>query len=114
MRADEHEGDLNSTEVKRANDQIEKRAKEIMRQDITELTTNGAFLRYMGRYIYPALMQNVPVNNGSQLAHAMGKRELILAIIQEHESIEPNFVARVLAARNDYERELSLVIEAKE
>jgi len=107
-RADEHEGELNDTDAKRAKDRVEARALQIMRGDIANLTEQGAFLRYIGRHIYPALVQNFPVNSGSELAKFMGKREFALQIINDMDTDHPGFIARLLAARFDYERELEL------
>lgn len=106
MRADQHEGVLNDTEVKRRADKANSRAKEILHHDLLALTENGAFLRWFGKYAYPALVQNFPVNNGSLLAHFMGRRELILQVVDEMDRESPGFIARILAARSDFENEL--------
>src|SRR5438270_167530 len=105
-RADEHEGALNDSEVKRQSDRANSRAAEILRNDALALTENGAFLRFFSRFAYPALAQNFPVNNGSTLAHFMGKRELVLQIIDELDAQSPGFIRRMLEARDDYQREL--------
>lgn len=107
-RADEHEGDLNDTELKRAADKVNSRAAQILRSDIAELTTQGAFLRFFGRFAHPLLTQDFPVNNGSTLAHFMGQRALVLRMVAELEDCMPGFLSRLLAARFDYERELDL------
>lgn len=108
MRADEHEGDLNNTEVKRQHDRVEARSTQILRSDIAELTEAGAFLRWYGKYLFPVLMQDFPVNNGSLLAQFMGRRQLALQIKEEMDLHSPGFINRVMAARMDYERELEM------
>lgn len=106
MRADEHEGDLNDSEVKRANDRANSRAAEILRNDALALTESGAFLRYFSRYARPALYENFPVNSGSQLAEFMGKRALVIEISKELDAVSPGFYQRMLQASEDYVLEL--------
>lgn len=106
MRADEHEGALNDSEVKRQNDRANSRAAEILRNDALALTESGAFLRFFSRYAYPALYENFPVNGGSQLAEFMGKRALIIEIGKEMDAVSPGFHQRMLQARDDYALEL--------
>lgn len=106
-RADEHEGPLADTEVKRAQDKAEARANMIMRADVAELTEGGAFLRFFGRFAHPVLFQRVPVSNGSQLAAWAGKRELVLDMVDAMEHDHPGFLERMLMARFDYARELN-------
>ena|SRR3989442_486895 len=105
-RADEHEGDLNDTETKRRHDRAEARAVQILQHDALELTESGTFLRWFSKYAYPMLVQNFPVNNGSMLAHFMGKRELVLQIVDEMNLYAPGFMQRMLSARADYEHQL--------
>lgn len=114
MRADEHEGDLNSTETKRAADRMNSRARQILSGDLADLTENDAFLRWFGKYAHPMMTQNFPVNNGSLLAHFMGKREMILQIIDEMESESPGFLKRVLIVRERYENDLRLAAQKEQ
>lgn len=111
-RADEHEGSLSDTEVKRQHDRMESRAKQILQSDVLELTESGAFLRWFGKYAHPVLTQDFPVNNGSTLAQFMGRRQVVLQIISEMDEHSPGFVRRVLEARDDYERELQRAAES--
>lgn len=111
-RADEHEGDLNNTEVKRQHDRRESRAAQILSADVMELTESGAFLRWYGKYLYPSLMQDFPVNNGSLLAQFMGRRQLALQIKDEMEMLSSGFIRRVLEARDNYESELQRAAES--
>lgn len=106
MRADEHEGELNDSEVKRQNDRANSRAAEILRNDALALTESDSFLRFFSRYAHPALYENYPVNSGSQLAEFMGKRALVIEISKEMDAISPGFYQRMLQARDDYAREL--------
>lgn len=107
MRADEHEGELNDSEVKRQNDRANSRAAEILRNDALALTESGSFLRFFSRYAYPALYEvPVSVDHGSRLAEFMGKRALIIEISKEMDAISPGFYQRMLQARDDYAREL--------
>lgn len=114
MRADEHEGDLNSTENKRVKDRMEKESRRIIRDDLLLLTENEHFLRWFGRYGVGAVMQNVPVNNGSTLAHFMGKRELVLTVIDEFEQVSPGFFKRMLTVREQFERDLQAAAMPRE
>jgi hypothetical protein len=106
MRADEHEGVLNDTENKREHDRMEKRSREILSHVFMHLTDNKEFLLWIGTYVHPMMTQNFPVNNGSLLAHFMGKREMILKIIDEMDSASPGFLRRVLDVRTEYENDL--------
>lgn len=114
MRADEHEGILNDTEVKRQGDRVQKRAREILTADLEMLTEHKSFLRWFGKYAYPIMTQDVPVNNGSTLAHFMGRRQLVLEVIKEMDMESPGFLRRVLEVRDLYERELLAYAQQKE
>ena len=114
MRADEHEGELNNTEIKRAKDRMNKREREILEEDVNALVENKAFLRWFSRYAYPALMQAVPVNNGSMLAEFMGRRQLIIQIVDEMNTMSPGFLQRILSARSDREHELQLAASSED
>lgn len=106
MRADEHEGVLNDTNVKRMADQSNAKARELLSGDLAYLSENAYFLRWIQKYIHPMLTQDVPVNNGSTLAHWHGRRQLLTQIITEMEDEAPGFLTRVLAAREQYESDL--------
>jgi hypothetical protein len=114
MRADEHEGDLNDTEVRRQGDRMQKRARWVQNNDINDLTEGGAFLRWFGKFAYPAIFQDFPVNNGSSLAEFMGRRQLTLEMISDLDRDNPGFVQRLLAARADYEKDLLAFAQQKE
>jgi len=114
MRADEHEGDLGSTEEKRLGDQVSKYARKILVSDARELSENPIFLRWFQKYAYPALMQDFPVNNGSSLAEFMGRRQLVIQIKNDMESAVPGFLIRVLHARDQYETELRQVAQKEQ
>lgn len=105
-RADEHEGALSDPEHKKQADKVAKRAAQILRSDVSELTESGAFLRFFARFSVPALFEDYPVNNGSMLAHFMGERALVLKMIKELEKEHPGFIDRMLSARFDYQLEL--------
>ena len=105
-RADEHEGDLNDSAIKRQGDRTKKRANEVLRGDLFALTENQTFLRWFGKYAYPTLVQNFPVNSGSELAKFMGRRELILQVVDEMDATSVGFLRRVLEARDQYELDL--------
>lgn len=114
MRADEHEGDLNSTEVKRQADQMNARAREILGDAFLHLTENEAFLLWFSTHAHPMMVQNFPVNNGSLLAHFMGKRELVLKMIDEMDSASPGFLQRMLGVRVKYHNDLRHAAQKKE
>lgn len=105
-RADEHEGTLNDTETKRAADRMNSRARKILSHDLADLTENTAFLRWFGKYATPVLTQDFPVNNGSALAEFMGRRQLVLQVIEEMDAESPGFLKRVLIVREEYEKDL--------
>lgn len=111
MRQDEHEGVLNDSEAARRSDKRDKRARQVLKHDVCELTEGGAFLRWFGRYAITYIMGVQSVNNGSVLAHFMGKRELILQMMADMEQESPGVLGRVLKARADYENELLKVEE---
>lgn len=113
-RADEYEGILNNTEEKRIKDRIESRSNKVMREDMLDLTENDAFLRFFGRFAYPALTQDFPVNNGSLLAEFNGERKLVLRIVREMDSASPGFLRRLLVARDQYESDLLAYGQQKE
>lgn len=106
MRADEHEGDLSNTEVKRQNDQMNAEARKILAEDLLMLTESEAFLRWFGKHAVPALTQAFPVEHGSKLAQFMGRRELVLDVIKEMDDISPGFVRRIFEVREKYETRL--------
>lgn len=111
MRQDEHEGVLNDEEAARRAKKRESRARHILKHDAAELTEGGAFLRWLGKYAITYIMGVQSVNNGSVLAHFMGKRELILQMLADMEQESPGVLGRVLTARADYEAQLALAEE---
>lgn len=106
MRADEHEGDLNSTENKRLKDQMDAEARRRLGHNRLALTESAEFLLWYAMLLYPLLVLDMPVNNGSTLAHFMGQRSLALRIAEEMEDASPGFLGRVLASRDQYDRDL--------
>ncbi len=93
---------------------MEKYAKRVLRGDLSDLTEMDAFLRWFGRFAYPALRQDFPVNNGSNLAEFMGRRQLVNQIIDEMELEFPGFLRRLLEARDRYEQDLLAYGQQKE
>jgi hypothetical protein len=76
-----------------------------------QLTESEAFLLWISKYVYPMMTQNFPVNNGSLLAHFMGKREFILQMIDEMDAASPGFLKRVLVVRDQYARDLEVTAQ---
>lgn len=114
MRADEHEGDLSSADVKRQADQMNARAREIVSSDLLDLTEAEVFLRWFGRYVVPALTQDFPTSNAPELAKFMGRRGLILSIVEEMDVASPGFLRRVLAVREKYDNDLRLAAQKEQ
>lgn len=105
-RPDEYEGGLGDPAAKEYNDRVAGRARRIMFDDLAELSEHQTFLRWIQRFIYPMLTQDVPVNNGSVLAEFMGRRKLLNEIQRELDEVAPGFLIRVLKAREKYEDDL--------
>lgn len=105
-RADEHEGVLNDTAVKRESDQMNAEARKILTEDLLMFTESEAFLRWFGKYAVPAMTQDFPVNNGSQLAEFMGRRQVVIEIIKEMDDVSPGFVKRIFEVREKYDNRL--------
>lgn len=110
----EHEGDLSNPEAKRSADRVASRVREIVGDNLSALTENKAFLFWFQRYGYPLITGVVPVNNGSMLASFSGQRELILKMLNEMDEASPGFLSRMLAVRDEYERELRRVAEQED
>lgn len=106
MKDFEHEGDLNDTDVKRARDMREAEARKILYSDLNELTENDAFLRWFGKFAHPALTQDFSVNNGSNLAQFMGRRQIVIQMMADMDLAAPGFMLRMLTVREQYERRL--------
>lgn len=103
MRADEYEGSLNDSLVKRAHDRLTAKQREIEKLDLRQLVANESFLRWFGRYAMPLLMQDQPVQNGSNLAHFMGQRGLILRMLGEMEQVaDPRTALTIFKIRADF------------
>lgn len=113
-RADEHEGVLSDTQVKREADQRNARALQILSNDLLDLTESDVFLRWFGKYAAPALTQDFPVNNGSTLAQFMGRRQLVLQIVEEMDQASPGFLKRVMIVREQYENDLRLAAQKEQ
>jgi hypothetical protein len=109
----EHEGELSRTDVKRARDKREAASKKMITHCLLALTENGDFLLYFQRFVYPMMAQDFPVNNGSALAHFMGKRQLVLQIVAEMDAVSPGFLSRLLATRDSYEKQLRAAEESE-
>jgi len=114
MRADEHEGELNDSELKRQKDKADARAREILGQDLLDLTESGSFLRWFQKYAHPVLMQDVSVADPHVLAQFMGRRQLVLQIIEEMDFASPGFIHRLFAAREAYENELLIATQKEQ
>lgn len=114
MRADEHEGELNDTEVKRMGDRAKKHAGKVIAADLLTLTESPEFLRWFQRYAYPAITQDFPVNGGSNLAEFMGRRQLVLEIVREMDGVAPGFLRRLLESRDRFESDMLGYAQQKE
>lgn len=101
MRADEHEGDLNDTQVAREADMRDATAFKILTQTNLLLTDDANFLLWIQKYVYPMMAQRVP-EHGADLERFMGRRNLLIEMINEMELAEPGFLSRVLGARDRY------------
>lgn len=110
MRADEHEGDLNDTQVARYGDMRDAVSRKILSQAARLLSDDGNFLLWFQRYAYPAMTQRVP-EHGADLERWMGRRSFVIDIMDEMEMVEPGFLSRLLAARDRYAQELLAVEE---
>lgn len=106
MRADQHEGDLNDSQVKRENDRYVARANEIQMSDLLYLTENEAFLRFFGGWAVPALTQEFPPGSGAALERFMGRRGLVLDMISKLELASPGVLQRTLEIRSRFESDL--------
>lgn len=106
MRADEHEGILADSQQKREADQEAARANEIILNDLLYLTENDQFLRFFGQFAVPALTQEFPPGSGAALERFMGRRGLVLDMINRLDGVSPGVLMRILEVRKHFENDL--------
>lgn len=107
MRADQHEGVLNDSALKREKDRSQARANEILLNDLAYLTENEQFLRFFGGWAVPLLTQDFPPGKGAELERFMGRRALVLDVISKLDLVSPGVLTRMLEVRKQFENDLS-------
>lgn len=112
MRADEHEGVLNDTEVKRQADQRNAEASKILFDDILSLTANEQFIRWFSKFAFALLAQDVR-EHGADLERFMGRRSLALLMVADMDVGSPGFLNRMFEVRANYERRLDAATKEK-
>lgn len=113
MRADQHEGDLNNTQAANAARAMEAEAQKILGQTFLLLADDDNFMLWFQRFAYPVMTQHVP-EHGADLERFMGRRQLVIQIIQEMELVAPDFTMRVLNARHRYQKMIVAAGQAEE
>lgn len=103
---DPDEGPLADPKVQREQQQMAKKARQIIRDDLTELNESAAFRRWLGKYMVPLVLDSFRTNNGSELQHFHGQRDLALKMMNEFEDFDLGFLERVLETRRLYEQAL--------
>ena len=102
-------GQLSDPAEQRAAQQAEKRARLVVREDQHALIDNPAFIRWIGKYVIPPLLEHVATTNGGDIQKFIGRRELAMKMVNELDEVQPGFLEKLLGARRSLLEDLKKV-----
>lgn len=99
-------GQLSDPTEQRAAQQAEKRARQVVKQDQVSLVDHPAFIRWLGRYVVPAILEPIMTTNGGDIQKFIGRRELAMKMVIELDEVQPGFLEKLLGARRSLAEDL--------
>lgn len=104
--SEDFDGLLGDPKEREKMQQAEKRARRQIKEDVYSLSTNSAFMRFIGRYT-ACLLEEMGTTNGGDLQQQSGRRAVALRMLNEFMPLVPDFYERVLAFRRSFQVDLA-------